>query len=295
MAKFSDLQVKSRQHVLVYGEPGSGKTQLVSKLAEKGFKLIWFSLDNGHWTIMNKLSDAAKENLDVCVIPDSLDWPVASVVLPRLMEGKEVLLCREHGNVSCSKCKLSGGTLDSYHLHAGLPADTIVVFDHITQYGESIYNKITGGRADSFDAEGVKEALQEYGLLGRHLNKFLSAVQVAPFNIVCIAQVLESESEDGSKKLSPWVGTKNYSVGVAKNFDHVVYCDVANFKHNFGSATTYKNKLQTKSRSDVAIEKATTPDLSYFFSNELKATKAEEKKHEASSALSTLQKMALKK
>ena len=294
MAKFSELEKKSRQHVLVYGEPGSGKSQLVSKLAEAGFNLIWFSLDNGHWEIMNKLSPEAKERLDVCVIPDTLSWPVASVVLPRLMEGKPVDVCHKHGNSNCAACRSSSGKVDTYTLSSDLPDNTVVVFDHITQYGESIYNKITGGSADSFDPEGRKDALQEYGLLGRHLNKFLLSVQNAPFNIVCIAQVLESESEDGSKKLSPWVGTKNYSVGVARFFDHIVYCDVANFKHNFGSSTTYKNKLQTKSRSDVKIEAASVPDLAYFFGKEFKAAKTEEKKSEASSALSMLQKLGKK-
>lgn len=97
------------------------------------------------------------------------------------------------------------------------------------------------------------------------MDKFLSQVQQAKFNIVCITHVVETELEDGRKKLVPVCGTTAFSRNTAKYFDHVVYCEIKNKKHNFASSTTYANNILTGSRTDIALESTEAPSLLAIF------------------------------
>jgi hypothetical protein len=77
--------------------------------------------------------------------------------------------------------------------------------------------------------------------------------------------------EDGSTRLSPLVGTRNFSSNVGKYFDHMIYCHVVNGVHKYGSATTYQNKVLTGSRSKVSIESMKEPTLVPFFDGTIPA------------------------
>jgi hypothetical protein len=86
------------------------------------------------------------------------------------------------------------------------------------------------------------------------MDTFLSYVQQAPFNIVCISHETEVEMEDGKQKLVPTAGTRNFSRNTAKYFDEVVYCEVKNKKHIAASSTTYANNILTGSRTGNTLE-----------------------------------------
>jgi hypothetical protein len=79
--------------------------------------------------------------------------------------------------------------------------------------------------------------------------------------------VVETELEDGRKKLVPVCGTTAFSRNTAKYFDHVVYCEIKNKKHNFGSSTIYANNILTGSRTDVALESDAVPSLLRIFTD----------------------------
>jgi hypothetical protein len=110
-----------------------------------------------------------------------------------------------------------------------------------------------------------KPTWEDYANQGAMLAKFLSYIQAASYNVVCITHVIESEMEDGKKKLSPLCGTRNLSSTVAKYFGHVIYTEVKNLKHVAGSMTGYANNIQTGSRTDVDTTKGDT--LLDLFSN----------------------------
>ena len=86
------------------------------------------------------------------------------------------------------------------------------------------------------------------------MDMFLSYVQQAPYNIVCISHETEVEMEDGKSKLVPTAGTRNFSRNTAKYFDEVVYCEVKNKKHVAASSTTYANNVLTGSRTGNVLE-----------------------------------------
>jgi hypothetical protein len=111
--------------------------------------------------------------------------------------------------------------------------------------------------------------LDHYRVQGVILERFLINVQQATFNVICLAQSVETQLEDGSKKITPQVGTLNFSATVGRYFDSMIYCSMQNASHKFGSSTSYQTKVQTGSRSDIEIEKEKVPSLKKFFDGSL--------------------------
>lgn len=274
--KWNDVRKKPSHKVLLYGDPMSGKSTLASQLAEQGFKLIWVSMDNKHFEILGKLSDKAKENLDVIVLPDTKDFPVAISTCLKLVTGAKIKICWDHGQVDCSTCrsrKLFDERSSEYAFNDNGP-DTVVVFDHISQLGESAMSFVTKNEKDDF-----KPGWDEYAKQGFILNKVLVSIQQASWNSICIAHTVEAEFEDKTKRLVPQCGTGNFSRNVAKFFDSVIHCRVLNKNHRFGSSTTYMPGILTGSRNDKVIEQLGDKEasLAMFFDGSLDVSDSDSK------------------
>jgi len=257
--KLSQLEESAVTHVLVMGDPGSGKSTLVSKLALT-HKLIWISMDNGH-SVLKKLPQEAQDNIEIVVLPDTRDYPVAVDTIRDLMKYKPVSICATHGKTGCSVCKTAGRPFTEVDL-GKVPADTIVVFDNISQLADSYMSLICKGQPVDY-----KPKLDDWGSLRFHLFKLLGDIQVAPFNIVCISHCMEEAITDGTKKIMPLVGSSTTAPKVGGYFDHVIYCNVLNKSHRAGSSTSYITNVLTKSRTDVVIEKYPAPTMLPFFDN----------------------------
>lgn len=248
------------QRVCIYGPPKSGKTQLVSQLAEH-FRLKWCDLENGMTPLM-KLPADWKKRIDLVKIPDTFELPIAIESMLKIITGAKVVICAKHGKCGCLLCQKDPSQqamLTTWELNKLGPRDIFVV-DSLTQVATSALNWIMRGKGD-----GSKPERDEWGQLKFIIEKFLSMVQQARFNIVCITHEDEVEMVDGKDKLVPVSGSRNTSRNTAKYFDHVVYCNVTNKKHVFGSATTYAASVMSGSRLDVNIEKLATPSLLPFF------------------------------
>lgn len=274
-----DLAIREPQHLMVFGDSGTGKSTLVSQLAHN-HKLIWVSVDNGH-RVLYKLPEVARKNIDIIVIQDTRDAPIAFDTCRKLMRLKPVEICHKHGLGGCSACKKEGLGTTTYDF-GNLGSTDIVVFDHISAVTDSCMAQICKGQDVDY-----KPKLDDWGSLLFHMKDYLQRVQHAPFNVVCIAQAMESELEDGKKKLVPQVGSREFGKLVNQFFDHIVYTELANKAHKTGSATTYSASAQTKSRTDIAIEQLKEPSLEPFFSGEIK-------KVDAAANLSALEKLRAK-
>ena len=261
MAKLSTMKHTSTHRVCVYGEPKSGKTQLAGELS-KEFDILYFGLENGHETLL-KLPYEQQERIDCILIPDSRVFPIGIETMLKVVTGNKVEICEEHGKVSCALCKKDQKAFSIVELNA-LPKTTIVVIDSLTQLAVSAMAHITKGQADDYKYEW-----DDYRKQGTLMDKFLSQIQQAKYNVICITHVTETEQEDGRKKLVPVAGTTNFSRNTAKYFDHVVYCELKNKKHNFASSTTYSNNILTGSRTDVALESSQSPSLISIFKEEI--------------------------
>lgn len=255
--KLSTLHHSKTHRVCVFGGPKSGKTQLVGALSSH-YNLLWFDLENGIETLM-KLPLSQQEKIEVIKIPDTKVFPIAIETMLKVISGNKVSICDAHGKVSCPLCKKDNLPACDVEL-SSLDDSWIVVIDSGTQLSQSAMNHITKTQPELYKPEW-----SDYRSQGALLEKFLSQVQQAKYNIVFITHEAEVEMEDGKKKLVPVCGTTNFSRNTAKYFDHVVYADLKNKSHRFASATTYAANILTGSRTDVSLESQDVPSLLDIF------------------------------
>ena len=263
--KLTDKAPSATHRVLIYGAPKSGKTQLASMLALE-YKLIWFDLENGYATLL-KLPQSAQSNVELVSIPDSKTFPIAIETMLKVITGNPVDICEQHGKVSCPLCKKDNLPFSHIEL-SKVAGDTVVVIDSLTQLTNSAVAFITKTQPDDY-----KMDFSDWGNLKAVVEKFLSQVQVAKYNIVCISHEEEVEMEDGRKKIVPVCGSSKSSRNTAKYFDHVIYCDVKNRKHGAASSTTFANNILTGSRTDAILESEINPSLASIFKSTTQSSK----------------------
>ena len=246
MAKASELKVMDTETVLVYGAAKAGKTQLVGELA-KQFNLIWFDLENGSSTLY-KLPKECLDKIELIKIPDTSARPIAIDTMLKVFTTEGLVsICEKHGKVNCRLCAKDGLSFTDVDL-SSLDKNTIVVVDSLTQLGLSAMAQITKGKPATFSP-----GWDEYSAQGNLLEKILSCMQQARYNLCVITHVIESKTEDNKIKLTPLCGTRNHSATVAKYFGHVCYLEVVNKQHKRGSTTTYSKQALTGSRTDIDI------------------------------------------
>ena len=256
--KLTEKIVSQVHRVLIYGPPKTGKTQLAGSVAAFK-KVIWFDLENGYTTLL-KLPEEHKERIEIISLPDTRSYPIAIETLLKVIKGSKVTICEEHGKVSCPTCTTKNLPSVTVEL-SSLSEDTVVVFDSLTQLTTSAISNITKGKPEDYRLE-----YGDYANLGKLMEIFLSHIQQANYNVICISHETEAELEDGKVKLVPVAGTRAFSRNTAKYFDHVIYAEVKNKKHNFYSSTTSANNLNTGSRTGVTLEDGGQQTLESIFS-----------------------------
>jgi hypothetical protein len=249
--KLSQKQSSSYNSVLLFGGPKVGKTSLFGSLAPVK-KLLLIDMENG-WASLKNLPAEAQDHIEIISLPDTRSFPIAIETCLKIVKGGPVDICEEHGKVSCALCKKDNKVFNHVHLNA-LGPDWVVGFDSLTQLTNSAIAHITKNQPDDY-----KLTYDDWGNLGKLLDTFLSHIQNAQFNVVCISHETETEMEDGKMKLVPTAGTRNFSRNTAKYFGEVIYCEVKNKKHIAASSTTYANNILTGSRSGIALESSTAP------------------------------------
>jgi len=257
--KLSQMAPETTHRVIIYGGPKVGKTELVGNLSSQ-YNLLWFDVEHGYATL-TKLPPKQQERIEIISLPDTREYPIAIETLLKVFTGSKVEICEQHGKVSCMLCKKDAKPTSVVCLNE-LDNNTIVVVDSLTQVAVSAMANITKGQGDDY-----KYTYDDYRKQGTLMDKLLSNMQQARYNLCVITHEVEVELEDGRKKIVPCAGTANFSRNTAKYFDHVIYAQVANKKHAFGSSTTFGVSLVTGSRTDISIEKEAAPTLLDIFSD----------------------------
>lgn len=257
--KLTQKRAAVNKRVLIYGAPKTGKSLIVGKLAEY-YNLIWFDNEQG-WDVLLQLPTEWQERINIISVPDSKLFPIAVETWLKIVKGTKTDICVQHGKVSCALCKKDNKSIDTVQLDI-TPANTIVVFDSLTQLTASMVSHITKSQPDDY-----KMQLDDWGNLKFLMDKFLSQIQAAGYNVVCITHEEMVPMEDGKFKLVPSSGSAKSSMFTAKYFSDVVYAEVVNKKHRFGSSTDYSMNAIAGSRTGIAMEKAVVPTLLDIFTS----------------------------
>lgn len=245
--KFSQMKATIEQRVCLFGPPKVGKTLLAGMLAKR-YKLLFFSLENGH-SVLAQVPEEFHDRIEIINIRDSKDYPIAIETMLKVVKGKEVFICHAHSKVACPICTKNNPEARDRVCLDEVGLDTIVIYDSLTQLTQSALAHITKSQPDDYKCQ-----LDDWGNLKLLMEKFMSALQVAKYNLVAISHEEEVKFEDGRIKIVPVSGSSNSSRNTAKYFDHVVYCNVVNKKHVVGSATDYSTSVLTGSRTNVKLE-----------------------------------------
>lgn len=270
MPKLTEVVKEACNSLLVFGAPKSGKTEQVGRLAEDyttaegkvipGMDLLWFDLENGSGTL-KKLSPAAQSRITLVKIPDTRSVPMAIETMLKVVKGGPMEICVEHGKISCPLCKPKGLPADKVNVNDYIGNKNFaVVTDSLTQLTNSALANITRNKPDDYKLER-----DDWGNLGKLMDIYLSHVQAARYNTICISHESPVEMNDGKEKLVPVAGTRNFSRNSAKYFSNVVYTEVKNRQHNMESSTLYANNILTGSRDGIDLGKNRKLGLREFF------------------------------
>lgn len=250
-----DYDSAKRVKVMVYGPPKSGKTALLAALAEAGFTLWWFDMENGIKTLLNPavLKPEFRKNVRVFNIPDHRGLPIAVDVMRQLFKGGKKKFCYLHGTHMCPLCSKEPGALWSDEIDlATFTEKDILVIDSWTQVADSAGNKVT--LKDWQKDPDYKWQFDDYMAQGQYQTELLTKIQVSNVNIAVISHETDIEKAETKEKLVPNGGTRNYSKKMGKYFDEIIYLKVENKKHSVFSSTTYSNTVLTGGRSGVRLE-----------------------------------------
>jgi hypothetical protein len=245
------------RHVIVYGGPKTGKTELIGTLLPK-YKLHWFNLDNGVKTLFRQNSPALKylDNLEIYTIPDSQRFPVAVQTLLKVFRGGECKICHKHGIYNCvvsDECKKPEG-YSLFNLDALGPND-IMVIDHYTQLMDSVNNWIHKDKLKDDRWDEIKSDYDDWAKHGAMSDRFGSTIQsLTNTNIIVASHEVLSDMEDGTKKITPVGGTRNKSSDFARYFDDVVYTEIVNGEYRAAVSAGDRSRTVIGTRSGRTLK-----------------------------------------
>jgi hypothetical protein len=231
MANLNTLSSSARLRAVIYGDPKTGKTAAAAALATS-YKLTVLSLENSIDTFLNTsiLPAEYRKNINLIQIPDTQENPIASATVVSLLSGIPTSICHAHGVVNCVKCKATPEAFDVVDL-SKFASEDVLVIDSITQLADSVRNNI----CKSLIAKDAAPTWDEYKKEGLILSKVFNRLQNLNCHLVAIAHQEIVEMPDGTKKLVPSAGTKNFAKGIAGFFTTVVQASVVNRKYKLAS------------------------------------------------------------
>jgi hypothetical protein len=245
------------QMMLVFGDAFTGKTSLVAQLARK-YKILWIDTDNGYDSIFEALPAEFWGNIELITLRDTDSQAVAAKTIWTLLRSTgPALIDNKTGLILPPTSKVENVT------KVNLPAmDTewVIVVDSLTKLSDSSMQNYLGGPANM---DFKKKEFTHYDKQGLYLRNIFNACQRLNCHVVFITHEEELEQEDGSKKLTPVCGTRNFSTQIGRYFSHCIHTSIKNKKHVVNSNTVGELRSISGSRANVDVK--TTEDFINIF------------------------------
>lgn len=241
------------QTVMVYGAPKTGKSALVGQLAKK-YKLYWFDIDRGSQVLFTAVPREFWKNIELIEIKDSQDEPRGIRSLNKLFKSKAIVnFCAEHVEANCAVCTVKklppAVSIDV----SKLDTRSVIVVDSASRLSDSAMAHALGQQGDMIFKKKEYSHYDNQGLL---LKSIYTLAQYMPCHVVFISHEEELEHEDGTSKITPVSGTRNFSRKVAAYFDHVIYTQILNRKYCISSLGISNIKVQAGNRNNLDIKSA---------------------------------------
>jgi hypothetical protein len=263
--KLSDIAkavatVKANHSILIFSRPKMGKTRLAGTAAKipEVKRIFWFDLENGSETLLNMgLTEEEMDKIILFKLPDTRENPVGiETMLKAFSIRNKITICDAHGKANCAECAKDKQPVTPFALSECTHND-LVVIDSGSQLSDSALGACMLGK-DSM----AKPGWDEYGIQGKWLGDILSVVQQAKHtNFVMLTHELVTEDDEGKDQIFPLMGTKPFSMKVAKYFGTVVYLFKKMGKHAAASSSTFRPDVVTGSRLNIAMEKEGDADM----------------------------------
>jgi len=262
MMDVGDLE---REHVCLYGPPKTGKTLAAGILAEF-YNVLWFDGDKGLKAIYDNLPPELLKRIIPFKVLDTPDTPMYVRTMLKVVTGRKITMCTDHGIVDCPMCKKEGKNMPTFALNQ-LPDNWVVVMDSQTQFvtsaGRQITQQLFPGKEAPLDFKFERD---QWGSLKNIMDNLGNYIKDLNCNFIGISHETMVETEvPGVKTLAAVAGSDNSSKTFARNYGTVVFTRVVNGKHTYNSATTFAGNIQTGSRSGIALEDQEIPALLHLF------------------------------
>lgn len=253
-------KMRANHSILIYGPPKVGKTRLVGTAArlKEINRIFLFDLDNGSETLLHMgLADEELTKITIFKIRDTRDNPIGIETMLKVMTTKgSIRICDLHGRVNCTPCIGKRESFTDWDLTKCTHND-LVVIDSGSALADSALAATCMGQDTMF-----KPGWDEYAISGKWLIDILSVIQQCQHtNFMMLTHELLIEDENKRDTFCPLVGTRAFSLKVAKYFGTVIYADKKAGKHVAGSSSTYRNNVMTGSRLNALIEDEKIPDI----------------------------------
>lgn len=271
LPSLQDTQIDETDHVILYGEPGSGKTTLAGLLAEF-YYVLWFDGDKGLTALKHNLHPELLKRIIPIRILDNTSTPNFCMTMLKVITGKPHNICLEHGIVECPLCKTGGKPFATVELNK-LPKNWVAVMDSHTQFYSSTlafaYYKNTGKNIGTDTDDTYKGDFDFWAIARNMVEKYGNYLKDLKCKYVSISHESLETMENNTKKIVPVGGSSNANKNYAKYFGTEVNCKIVNAKHVYYTSTTGNASVQTKSRANIALELKSVPSLLHVFEPDL--------------------------
>ncbi len=238
------LTKQNTKKITIWGEPVTGKTEILLELAEAGYNIDYINLDN-NMGVFDNASDKVIEHINNISVNDSLNKMNKAIFFEQLITQPAVKVCGAHGYIDCTQCKNEGG--DSILYNPSKSDADIIAIDSVSAYLESAMIKSKG------DSVTAKTTFNNFGEQGLHVDVLNHFVKACPTNVIVISHILQMANtlrENYTDDFYPMFGTRPKSKRCMSVYSHVIKSIVDKDTYQLTKSKTHYATLR-----DDALEK----------------------------------------